>query len=306
MIFQEVTPAKQMALTGFSCTTASNVITIPTETDLVEFCLCDFVCEVVEYAFAYPIDDTNSYKNDYKSFLLNLKDDTSTFSITLITPKDGEIPLNDNSLGELFDKGFNEKQPLQVGYRLDWVTVLPLYGEGQYSFKIEQTDFGNTVSVETHKFYLKTWDEIRANNTVKIEFTQKGKILNGEDYTGVSWDNMLRLESKFGNVSPQYEINRLQDSNYTDLDVQTMKYNNYNLETLPLPSSIGNMLTDNLALTDEIYISVNDVFNYEQYRRLQVVFEGSIELSNDYARNNMKVFNVTFKDKISKLKRNFN
>ena len=304
-IFKEVTSGKQMALRGWSCTTASNVITIPTEKEVIDFCLCDYTCDFTELAFGIVTDEENDYKNDYKAFLVNLRDSSSFYSFTLVTPL-GDVNLTDNTYGELFDLGFNENQPLQAGFRLDWVKVLIAFGEGIYKVKISQTDFGQTVDVETHEFHLKNWEELRANNTVKIEFNQKGKILNGEDYTGISWSNMVRLEAKFGNVAPQYEISRLQDSNYNDLDIQTMKFNTYNLETLPIPSEIGNIITDNIALTDEIKISVNDVFNYEQYRQLPVTFEGTMNLSNDYARNNKKVFNITFKDKISKLKRNFN
>ena len=304
MIFQEITPGKQMALRGWSCKTPSKVITIPKEEDVIEFCTCNFFCDYTEKAFAYPEDENDTYRNDYKSFLISLKDDTSTYEFTLITPS-GNVLLTDNTFGELFDKGFNPDQPLQVGFRLDWFKVLPVYGEGIYQIQIKQTDFGNPVTVKSHKYKLEKWDEIRSDLTVKIEFTQKGKVLNGLDFTGLNWRNMLRVEGRFGNESYNYEINRLQDSNYEDLDVQTLKSNNYQLRTLLISSEIGDTITDNLLLTDEIQISVNDVFNYKQYRQLDVVFEGSVETNEDYARNNMKFFTITFKDKFAKLKRNF-
>lgn len=304
MIFQEVTTGKQMALRGWSCKTPSQVITIPKEEDVVDFCTCNFFCDYTERAFADPLDEENEYKNDYRSILLNLKDDTSSYLFTLVTPS-GDVDLTDNTYGTLFDKGFNSEQPLQAGFRLDWVKVLIAFGEGVFQIRVTQTDFGNDVVVESHDIKLETWDEIRSNLTVKIEYTQKGVILNGKDFTGLNWDNMIRLEGKFGNESYNYEINRLQDSNYKDLDIQTLKTNNYQLQTLLLPSSIGDTITEGLLMTDEIKISVNDVFNYKQYRQLDVVFEGSVEVSEDYARNNMKSFQITFKDKISKLKRNF-
>ncbi len=306
MIFTEITPGKQMALRGWSCKTPSKVITIPKEESVIEFCTCNFFCDYTEKAFAFPEDENDAYKNDFRSLLLELKDATSSFLVTLITPNDGEVILTDNTFGEYFAPGFNPDQPLQVGFRLDWVKVLIAYGEGIYEIKVDQTDFGNTVSVTSHKFKLENWDEIRSDLTVKVEYTQKGKILNGQDFTGLSWKNMLRIEGRFGNESYNYEINRLQDSNYEDLDVQTLKSNNYQLRTLLIPSKIGDTITDSLLLTDEIKISVNDVFNYKQYRELDVVFEGNVETSEDYARNNMKFFTITLKDKFAKLKRNFN
>lgn len=306
MIFQEITPAKQMALRGWSCKTDSLVITIPTPATVIEYCTCNFFCSYIEKAFAFLEDETNTYKNDYKAFLINLRDTSSSYEFKLITPQGDEIILNDNTYGELYDVGFNPEQPLQAGFLLKWFNVLETLGEGQYQIKISQTDFGNTVEVESHVVHLQAWNEVKSDLTVKIEWTQKGKILNGADFTGLAWNNMLRIDGKFGNNKPQYEINRLQDSNYQDIDVQTSKFNNYQLQTELLPSEVGNVLTDNLVLTDEIFISVNDVFNYEQYRRLPVSFEGTLENSDDYARNNMKWFTITLKDRKAKLKRNFN
>jgi hypothetical protein len=308
MIFQEVTPNKQMALRGWECSTPTNVINTPTPKETVKFCTCDFFCTYEEDVFADLTDEENEYKNDYKSFLLDLKSENSTFEINLVKPSGEKIPLVDNTYGVFYPMGFNEKQPLQAGFKILWLNVLKeeSLGSGTYYFEIKQTDFGIENVLETQKYNLYQWDELRSNYTVKIEWNQRGKILNGLDYTGLVWGDMIRVKGRFGNIQPQYEINKLQDSNYRDINIQTEYFNQYNLETMLLPVSVGEIITGNLSLTDEIFISVNDVFAYDQYRQLPVTFEGTISTSDDYARNNMKVFNVTFKDKSSKLKRTFN
>lgn len=305
MIYEEITPDKQMRLTGWSCATPSKVITIPEDEPTVDFCLCDFVCEYTEYAFVFPDDVTDEYKNDYKSILITLRDPGSTYEFFIVDATGVETPLIDNTYGELFDVGFNASQPLKVGYRIDWVLVYNAFGGGVYRIRIKQTDFGNTVEVDTNKFNLRVFDTTVSAGTVKLETIQKGSFLSGEDFDGMSWLNMKRIRGTFGNNKPQYEINRLQNSLREDFDVQMNSFDQYTLKTELLPSSIGDQLTNLDVFTDEILISNYDVFGYRQYRKQKVVFEGTVDSSDDYGRNNMKRFEITFKDKISKEKRNF-
>ena len=305
MIFKQIATGTQMALRGWSCTTPSKVIKLPSIEDQIDFCLCDFQCDYKEFAFVYPLNEEDVYRNDYRSFLLNLLDVSSTYSFVLVSSSGLETPLIDNTYGELFDKGFNPSQPLKVGYRIDWLKVFTNLGGGLYSVKISQTDFGNTVETETHKFDVKQFSELLSNNTVKIETNQKGVVLNGEDYEGMTWNNMVRIRGKFGNEKPQYEENKLQDSNYIDYQVQKLKFNQYTLNTELIPSSIGDNLVDTDLMTDEILISNYDVFAYKQYRQLPVYFDTEIDNSDDYSRTSFKRFTVTFKDITTKVKRNF-
>ena len=305
MIFQEVIPNKQMALRGWSDTTPTRVIKTPTPEGVVEFCTCEFFCTYTEDVFADLNNPSDEYKNDFKSILLNPKDASSTFNI-ILSKGSTDYELNDNTYGVYYTQGFNTSQPLQVGYRINWLDVANELGFGEYKIKLTQTDFGEEISLESQVYNLSPYDEMRANYTTRVEWNQKGKILNGKDYTGLLWSDMVRVKGRFGNIEPQYEINKLQDSNYKDVNIQVEHFKQYTLETQLIPFSVGSLFTDDIALTDEIFISGYDVFGYDQYRQLPVTFEGTISTSEDYARNNMKVFNIVFKDKNSKLKRNFN
>jgi hypothetical protein len=305
MIIKQLASTKIMGLNGWLTTDSSTVINLPTSSDGVDFCVCSFMCEYEESAWVYPVDASNSYKNDYKGIITTLLDNSSTYAFKLIDGLGNEIDLIDNTYGELFPVGFNASQPLKVGYRIDWVDVYNLHGYGKYKIQVSQTDFGNTVISTSHRFNVRVFNELASNNSIKLETVQSGVILNGEDFGGMQWRNMTRLRGKFGLLAPEYDINRLVDSSNKDVDIQTTKFNKYNMEVELVPSSVGNILMNENVLTDEIYISVNDIFNYEQYRRLPVVFDGNVEPSDDNVRNNMKYFNISFKDRFSKMKRNF-
>ncbi len=305
MIFSEIAASKEMALKGWLCESISLTIDLPKESDVVDFCTCSFICDYSENAWVFPEDIANTYKNDYRSVLVTLRDISSSYSFKLIKYDGTEINLIDNTYGELFDVGFNAIQPLKAGYRIDWVNVYNLHGSGNYKIQVSQTDFGNEITKTSHVFNVRIWDEVLSNISVKWEWVQTGAILNGEDYGGMEWCNMVRLQGRFGAMAPEYEINRLVDSNQRDIDIQTTKVNKYTLDTLLLPDFMGDVVTDNAVMTDEIFISVNDIFSYKQYRRLPVTFDGSIDAGDDYATNNRKLFKISFKDRLALQKRNY-
>lgn len=306
MIISEITAGKQMILGGINCRTPSKVIQIPTVEDIV--CSCAFVsssCDYEELAFAYPTDETDTYKNDFKSILINLLDGSSTYEFFLVGSDSVEIPLIDNTYGTLFDKGFNTVQPLKVGFRIDWLKVFNALGGDIYTIRVKQTDFGTTIETDSQNIKLMKFSELASQGTVKIATNQKGVYLQGEDYKGMSWLNMNRILADFGNESQQNEISRLKDGNYKDFDIQNEYFYQYTLETNLLPSPIADFLLNSDIKTDEIFISNYDIYAYRQYRDLEVVFEGSVDASDDYKTNKNKKFNITFNDKISNLKRNF-
>ena len=305
MILSEITAGKQMILGGISCRTPSRVIQLPTVEDIV--CACNFVttCDYEELAFAYPTDETNTYKNDFKSILITLLDDSSTYGFFLVNSKDEEIDLIDDTYGTLFDKGFNTVQPLKVGFKIDWLKVFNALGGDIYKVRIKQTDFGTPLETDSHNIKLMQFSELASQDTVKIETVQKGVYLQGEDYEGMTWDQMNRIVANFGNETQQNEVSRMKDGNYSDFDIQNQYFYQYTLSTNLLPSAIADSILNNDIKTDEIFISNYDVFAYRQYRDLPVIHEGTVDPSDDYVKNQNKKFNITFNDKSTNLKRNF-
>jgi len=306
MILSEITAGKQMILGGVSCRTPSKVIQLPTVEDLV--CSCEFVsssCNYEELAFAYPTNELDTYRNDFKSILITLLDASSSYEFFLVDSNDAEIPILDGVHGTLYGLGFNTLQPLKVGFRIDWLKVFNLLSGDIYKIRIKQTDFENTIVVDSHSIKLMQFSELASQDTTKIQTTQKGVYLSGEDYEGMNWVNMNRIVANFGNEKQQTEISRLKDGNYQDFDIQNEYYYQYTLETNLLPSPIADFLLNSDIKTDEILISNYDVYAYRQYRDLPVIHEGTIDSSDDYATNINKRFTITFNDSTTNLKRNF-
>ena len=306
MILSEITAGKQMILGGVSCRTPSKVIQLPTVEDLI--CSCEFVsssCNYEELAFAYPTNELDTYRNDFKSILITLLDASSSYEFFLVDSNDAEIPILDGVHGTLYGLGFNTLQPLKVGFRIDWLKVFNLLSGDIYKIRIKQTDFENTIVVDSHSIKLMQFSELASQDTTKIQTTQKGVYLSGEDYEGMNWVNMNRIVANFGNEKQQTEISRLKDGNYQDFDIQNEYYYQYTLETNLLPSPIADFLLNSDIKTDEILISNYDVYAYRQYRDLPVIHEGTIDASDDYATNINKRFTITFNDSITNLKRNF-
>jgi len=306
MIISEITQGKQMALRGWSCSAPVKVIQLPTVEDLI--CSCEFVsssCNYEELAFAYPRNELDTYRNDFKSILITLLDASSSYEFFLVDSNDAEIPILDGVHGTLYGLGFNTLQPLKVGFRIDWLKVFNLLSGDIYKIRIKQTDFENTIVVDSHSIKLMQFSELASQDTTKIQTTQKGVYLSGEDYEGMNWVNMNRIVANFGNEKQQTEISRLKDGNYQDFDIQNEYYYQYTLETNLLPSPIADFLLNSDIKTDEILISNYDVYAYRQYRDLPVIHEGTIDSSDDYATNINKRFTITFNDSTTNLKRNF-
>jgi len=306
MILKQITAGTQMALRGWSTTTPSNVITIPTVEDVV--CSCNFVsssCDYEELAFAYPSDENDTYRNDFKSILITLLDATSTYEFFLVGSDKVETPLIDDTYGKLFDLGFNELQPLKVGYKIDWLKVYNTLGGDTYTIRVKQTDFDNTITVDSQNIKLMMFSELASQGTVKIQSNQKGVYLQGEDYEGMNWVNMNRIVAEFGNETQQNEISRLKNGDYKSYDIQNEYFYQYTLSTNLLPSAIADFILNQDTKTDQIFVSNYDIYAYRQYRDLEVIAEGSVEPSEDYKTNKNKKFNIVFNDATSNIKRNF-
>lgn len=308
MILSQITSGNQMALRGWSKSTPSKVITIPTEETVI--CHCDFVshdCDYEELAFVNPLDEADTFRNDFKAILIDLLDDSSTFEFHLVKSDGTEIALTDGTYGAFYGKGWLGEQPLKVGYRIDWFKVYTLHGGGIYTIRVKQVDFENEVVVESHNIKVMSYSTLAAEGTVKIRTIQKGVNLNGKDYTGIDagWSNMNRIVAQFGNEQQQNEISRLKDANYKDYDVQIDSHYQYTLSTNLLPSAIADMILNMDTKTDEIFITNYDVFTYRQYEDLEVVATGDVESSEDYRTNKNKHFEITFEDRTKNIKRNF-
>jgi len=310
MITSFIQSGNQMLNTRWTCSTEASGIT-PTSPSLIrDFCLCDYECEWSEYAFTSfeneaEINDT--YKNDYRKFLLNPVLAASTYSFTIVKSDGTEVEIVDNSYGELFEQGFNASQPLQVGIRIDWWKVANDtangLGYGDYKIKSTLVELGETIEVLTHNFIVCPFDTNRANETVKIEVINKGVTQNGIDYSGLGeYVNMVRVGGGLSDAEPEIERNNYTTSIGKTINNQTEKTNNYALKIDNIPSGIGDVILDDGSLM-HWFVTDYNVFNYKDYRKLEV--EVINFTSNNTPQYSKRFFDVSLRKIDSKENRKF-
>ncbi|GAG96267.1 unnamed protein product, partial [marine sediment metagenome] len=82
-------------------------------------------------------------------------------------------PLIDDTYGTNYPFGFAENAGGEklLGYLIDWQKVLNAEGEGSYRIQTEETPvIGDVVNRFSFDYCLKTYNEIRANKTVRFDW----------------------------------------------------------------------------------------------------------------------------------------
>ena len=284
-----------MTYGGHACTTTSTLITIPTPEPESEFCICEYVCEFTEKAFHFESNPDDERRNDFYPLLINLSSNSSTFEFKLKDTVTGvEYDLNDNTYGVFFDIGSLPSQPLKAGYKVDWLKVKQIIGNGTYRVLATVNNYGTEVSFESHKFLVCPFNETRANDTVKIVTENQGIIVGGEDYDGISWTRSVRINGRFGLKTPNVEVSTQETELRKLTQIQDKVLKEYTLETELLPSEITNMLMYNDMLANEIKIYDYQLFANEIYNGILVRLESAdVEY---FEQNPNSKYEITFKD----------
>ena len=302
MIFTQITPGLQMNLNSWTCSTESNVITLNTPEDVREFCLCDYECNSTELAFTDVNDVDNTYKNDYRKFLLNPKSVEAVYEFLLVG-SDGVETVIDSTLGEVYAQEFNTEQPLQVGVNVLWVKVAEVLGYGDYTIKINLEEFGSTINTESHTFTCIPFDTDRADGTAKIEVVNRGITMNGVNWDGLGeFVNMVRVEGRLNETDPEFEKESFVTTARETISNQITKIKTFNLKIFDISIGIGRGLIDEGSLMNWIVTDYN-VFNYEDYRNL--VLEVDSTPFTDIEGYTKRDFEVSLKETKFKVNRKF-
>ena len=308
-----------MTNTRWAVSSVSPVIALPSSANSRAFCLCDYStapCEYFELAFvdfSSIATQNDTYVNDYRKFLLNPLDVASTWSFTLIDKNGVEYNIYESGTpanpiyGEIYEQGFNADQPLQVGVNIQWYKIANSIGYGDYTIKLSQADFGNTVENTTHSFRVVPYDVKRANGTVKIEIDNVGVTMNGKNWTGLLqnslpvFTNMIRVNGRMNLLDPEIEISSIKDGVRETKPVQTQLTDTFSLSIERLPYLLGQSLIHEDIVMNWRVTDYN-VFN-EDLRDQEMIIESSVvEKIPDYARNS---YQLNAKRNISKLNRKF-
>jgi len=256
-----------------------------------DFCKCNYACEYVEKAFA----GDNYRTNDTSSFLYRKLRTADTITLALHRRGAAVATLNSNTYGTYYSTF--TAQPLYVGLIIDWGLVFTAFGGGQYEVVATKNILG-VSSVETsRKFYLNSFDELSANNTVKIEIRQNGNVLSSPfDFTDLvagGWPSAYRVPGSFGKRSPSFTSDSYESSDRSILAVQPSVQFEYTLSTYLLPSYIADVLSTDVTLSDSILISEYGLLSPRMYDRLPVT-PVSVELKEQA--NGQEVYECVFTD----------
>ena len=261
-----------------------------TDAPALDFCLCNFECEYEAPVFG--IDKQGGIDTSSVVFKKQIPTDSIVWSLL----KDGVniATLNNNALGTYYPTF--ESQPDQLGFVLNWNTVLTTHGPGVYQIQAVRNQLGSVSTTLSYKFDLMPFTEEMANNTVKIDTYQNGNIKSSPiDYTGMNWLQSIRIRGTFGDKQPKLEINNFKSSTYEKQQIRDIVTNEYTLTTELLIADVANKLIYDCLLGNKVLVSDYRLFNQEIYRNIPLVWTG-IE-SNHKQDNTKSTFNFIFEDR---------
>lgn len=294
-------------ISGNACKILGPSLPTVVVTPIPDFCICDFIqCKFVEKVFTDPT--TNDFwKNDKSEFLFKRLVPVDTVDIELYLDEVKVADLNTSNEGTFFN-GFssgNAEQQLYVGYLIDWKLVQSLYGFGEYQIKAQLDILGNVTTYESRYFNLCLYNDILANETVRIESTQNGNIIGNQfDFTDLNWYGSVRIPAIFGKPTPIYETDRYISETRKKRQIQDKMSREWFLSTKKLSWEIVNVLIYNKMLANEILITDYNIYAESTWRRISVLPK-DLE-KRETTGHPDKLYNITFVDSNDYfIKRNF-
>lgn len=274
-------------------------VTLPT---FDSFCN-NFDCDYREYAFVYPSDPLNNYKNDTLSLLFKVSLPADVVTILLYkyneTTKSCEIvaTLNDATYGTVYGFAYFGDS-LRRGFKLEWEKVYNVLGAGIYYVEADRTIINRNSTVRTHEYQVMLYNEIVADGTVKLTTFSKGLIEGGNDYTGynVNWGQEVRLNGRFGNAKYIFETDNYLDTNRRVNQIQDQMITEYTLELFGIPADIFKPLVYDKLLANQIFVNDYNLLNPDRYDYKEVYLKEITDAKEYYLSAN-KTFVIQFVDK---------
>lgn len=254
-------------------------------------------CCYTHYVFG-ELEGNNKLKNDYTAinYQKQLPNDSVDFVLKDIK-NDNEYVLDNSTLGTYFGfNSFSENKDFK-GFKLEWQKVLQNIGEGQYVLIKRINTLGQTIDQESHVYTLKSYSDAYADKTVRIDTIMNG-YLNKSciDYTGLNWENSIRLPGFFGRREVQYEEDILINRNYEKKQISMQQSNEYKFQTNQIPNCIVSEIFDYILFANSIFFNDynlnNTTYNYKNFLVKYASNEGTA-----YSSLNRKAsINLTFND----------
>jgi hypothetical protein len=224
----------------------------------------------------------DNYQNDFTSFLeaCSASAGSAVYKLwkgdtLLATMSGGAIYGTDYPFGFVVSQGRS-----YVGYKVNWVNVLDVHGEGVYKISLEVTDglLGNT-EIFSFEYNLCKYRADRADVTIRLQWYLSGTIgetrsdLRTFDYLDLNWVNQIRIGGFFGFPEGSYTKENVQYKNGRREWIFDEMEPTYKIKTKPIPSHIHSLLMVQTMQADSCLITDYNSKNTESYVDKQIMFE---------------------------------
>lgn len=248
-----------------------------------ECSICLAGCSKDIPVFADLLDPSDSYKNDFSSFIIEVAEGSVVLGELIDIDVNGNetpIAIVNDDYGTFFP--LNQMRDRVWGFILDWNKVGTLLGFGYFKFRLKTTSSGGkTISDDTTPCYkLKPYSCQAAHRTVRIETEQSGYIINGFDYRRLNmpaaltrtspWPQQFRWYGKFKAVIPTIITDNIVTANRDAEQVQTQIVKNYELSLLHIQNNLSEHFIDDNLLANKILMSDYNRNNQKLYHDVRV------------------------------------
>lgn len=207
--------------------------------DALEFCdcSCNQGCQIKLPVFAKP--GGTDYQNDKSSFLFRVLTATDSAAIKLFKKENNQwIEKVDLTASPTYGTPYPfgtwttyPGQELYIGYQLNWSSVYTNFGHGEYYVVGELTVLGDSIEQRSDIFELLEYSDDRADGTFVIHNIQNGNIKRSPfDWTGMEWNQWLRLPGYFGFRRPTFITEEHLTNEYEEEQIQDEIRDEYTLE----------------------------------------------------------------------------
>jgi len=176
-----------------------------------------------------------------------------------------QATLTDNTYGtnQAYGDVINDRNESLFGYILDWQLVLVAFGTGSYRLKTEETTIlAETVNRYSFDWCLSEYTDHRANETIRIDWTNAGIIgdfnndSNTLDFDSLQWFNQIRLEDSLaGKQASNYSSEYTQYANGKRVWTSKTKVDEYTINIGRVPEYVHIYVQDRLLMSDSITLT---------------------------------------------------
>jgi hypothetical protein len=312
MITTKLTNIDPEELSAMECQLEACVVERPTTRGVCD-CRCSEQC-----VFKLPVfADTsgNARNNDNSDFLFKLLSSFDTGALELWkyengTPVKKDDLDNTNTYGTFYDLGTWTQYPnqeLYFGYFLEWLKVFNAFGAGQYFVRAELTILAVSQTIDSDIFVLNQFDHNLADETIKIKTVQNGQVRRSAfDFTGMNWQQEIRLPGFFGFRTPELKTDRYLDEDYVTKQVQDEIVDTYTMEINKfMNGSVCEDFIYSRMLANEIYVTDYNRCTTEEITDLHVVLEEFSDVY-EYRYHSGRAYEMKFTEAAKdRFKRNF-